>query len=77
MNAIVIGMILGDEKPRRSAVLNHPSLGNSPLADLEPRILLVDDVDTTLAAYDATVLVSNFRRFKRISDFHGLSLIDS
>ena len=69
-----MGIGPGREKPRRSAVRSLPFLGNSALADLEPRVFLVDHVDTTLTAHNAAVLITDFRGFQRIPDFHGLGL---
>jgi|TARA_R110000787_G_scaffold49111_2_gene117830 hypothetical protein len=44
--------------------------GSSALTSLEPWIALIDDIHPTMAADDAAILISRFRRLKRIPYFH-------
>ncbi len=47
----------------------------SALAGFEALLGLVDDVNATLAAYQAIVAVAGAQRAERIADFHGRSLV--
>ena len=64
LNAFYNGMSPDNKKPRRRAVLGLPFIGLSALADLQTRVLLVNYVDATLAAYHSAILVPDFRRFQ-------------
>ena len=44
----------------------------SALAGLEPRLGLVDDIDSALAAHNAAIAVTLLERAKRVPDLHGL-----
>jgi hypothetical protein len=42
------------------------------LARFETRVLLIDEIDTALAAHDLAVLIARLRGLERIADFHRL-----
>src|SRR6185437_12298904 len=70
MTNCVRAVILRCERP-----MGASPEGRLTLARLEAGILLVNDVHTALAAYDAAVLVALLERAERVANFHDLKAL--